>query len=200
MAYASRFVVGTGSALNVNLGFIPDYARVTNLTGGDVITEGALAQVLDFGGGGTDELKGGMILVQNDDQSIWALVREVLVQSGTWAAGDAAGFIVLEPGFGNGTFGNSKQLSVAPAQQNPIIAPRGASGDWGTTASAAYEPTIVATANSVTSATGNAAISAYSGAVAAGSTEGAPVGVTLGSTVSESNNLLHIQAWREDPR
>ena len=197
MNYAGRIVVGTGAALNVELGFIPDYARIVNLSDRDIIYEGPLSSVLAFTSGGTDELMAGMIIVQNDAQTTWALVKDVLVQSGTWAGGTAAGFIVLEPGVGSGTFAASKQISVAPARQNPVLAPTGAAGDWGTTGATAYVNTNVETAAAVAGSAANETIAAYGGTIPAGSTEGAGKGIALGSAISEDNKLLHIAAWRE---
>ena len=198
MDYASRFVVGTGSALNVELGFIPDYARVVNLSDRDLITEGPLASVLAFTSGGTDELEAGLIIVQNDAMGTWAVIKEVLVQSGTWAAGTAAGFIVLEPGVGNGTFAASKQISVAPARQNPLMPPGGAAGDWATTHATPYVNTDIAIAGAVAgAANANAGIAPYSGTIPNPPTLGLSRGVTLGSTVSEDNKLLHVAGWRE---
>ena len=198
MDYASRFVVGTGTALHVELGFIPDYVRVVNLSDRDIITEGSLDPVIHFNSGGDDELLAGMLIVQSDALGTWAQIKQVLVYSGTWAGGNAAGFLVLEPGVGNGTFGNSKILRVAPARQNPLSPPGGAAGNWATTTGTAYLPTSVGIAAAVAgTANANASLAPYSGTIPNAPDLGVSKGVTLGLTVSEDNKLLHVAGWRE---
>ena len=198
MDYASKFVVGTGAVLNVELGFIPDYVKVVNVSDRDAIYEGPLNPVLAFTSGGTEELKGGMIIVQSDAPGTYAVVKDVIVQSGTWAAGNAAGYIVLENDGAAGTFGNSKVLAVAPARQNPLMAPGGASGDFATTGTTAYVDTDVKIAAAVgPKANANEAISAYAGTIADAPDTGTAKGVTLGSAISENDKLLHVAGWRE---
>ena len=202
MDYASKFVVGTGAALNVVLGFIPDYVKIVNVSDRDAIFEGSLAQVLAFTSGGTEELKGGQIIVQSDALGTWAQVKEVLVHTGTWAAGNAAGYIVLEPGVGAGTFAASKTIAVAPARQNPLMPPGGATGNYATTGATPYVANAMAigavtSSKAVNAAAANQTIAAYRGTIANAPTLGIEKGVTLGAGISEDNKLLHVAGWRE---
>ena len=196
MDYAAKLIVGTGSAINVELGFIPDKVVVTNIEDRDEIFHAILAPVLNFTSGGNDELKKGMLIVQSDALGTWGQVKEVLVKSGTWAGGNATGFIVLEPGVGNGTFGNSKVLRVAPARQNPLFPPSGAAGDWATTGGTAYLNTDIKLATAVGSVSSSETLAAYDGTIPNPPTLGIGKGVRLGSGISENDKLLLVEGFR----
>lgn len=101
---AVGMVRGTGSAINVELGWIPDWVRIVNLTDGDDIWENWLGKVATFTSGGTNEIKAGDTLVGNTSGAS-GIVRQVIVDTGTWAAGDAAGWIIYQPASLSGTFG-----------------------------------------------------------------------------------------------
>ena len=128
---ATGFLRGTGAAINVELGWIPDWVRIINLTDGDDIWENFLAKVIAFTGGGTDEIKAGDKIHGNTSDAT-ATVMQVILDTGSWAGGDAAGWLILEPGTHEGTFqsetayregvdadGDDK-LSVAAADQDGV--------------------------------------------------------------------------------
>ncbi len=169
--------VGNGAAINVELGFIPDWVKVYNVTDGDLITEAFLGphQVVPFSSGGTSTIAAGNTITGNTSGAT-ARVVEVLQYSGTFAGGDAAGFLVVE--MLSGTFG-SETIKLS-----------GGTDDATVTANVTHS---VATAAAVAGATGNAAITRY-----VGSAGSAKQGFTIGSTVAEEAKLLRYVAVRGD--
>ena len=196
MDYAAKLIVGTGAAINVELGFIPDKVVVTNVEDRDEIFHGILTPILNFTSGGTDEIMGGMLIVQGDALGTWAKIKEVLLKSGTWAAGDAAGYLVLEPGVGNGAIAASKTLRVAPARQNPLFPPSGAAGNWATSGSTPYLTTDIKIAAAVAAGAATETIAAYIGTIPNAPTLGVGRGVTLGVAISESDKLFLVEGFR----
>ena len=197
MNFAKKYVVGTGAAVNVALGFIPDWVRIANITDDDIIHEGPLERVLAFDTGGASsggrELRGGQRIQGSTADKPTALIRDVAVHTGTWTAGTAAGFIILDLDEKPGTFTNNEDLKVATQVGNRLIGEHTFSEETYAIMSA-DGPSSVAFEIGGTTAKGAATdtIAAYYGT--AGS---ASKGITFGSTISEDNKLLVVQAWRE---
>lgn len=175
---------GTGAAINVDCGFVPDYVRIINSTDGDLITEWFHGIPLGFDSGSTAPSRGEY--VKGNTSGAMARVKQVVLDSGTFAGGDAAGVIVLDDETITGTFQNDEVLSI-PAENgyNSVTDAMTANGTVG--------PTNVATAAAAATATGNAAISAYGGV--AGATA---AGFTVGLTISEDGKVLKYLAMRSE--
>lgn len=187
MQFKSGYLVGNGAALNVPLGWIPDFVQVWNLTDADENHSAFLGggkQVIPFSGGGTTEIAVG--------DTIWgvtsnasARVQEVLLYSGTWAGGDAAGFMIVDKV--NGTFGSENVNNVSDSS----------SADYATVTVNVNH--TVSTIDSGSGATdlalqthgGNDAIGQY-----AGSSGSESEGFTIGSGIAEEAKLLGYVAWR----
>lgn len=186
--YAADFLVGTGAAQNVEIGFVPDWVRVINVTDGDALYEGCLAPVRKFTSGGTREVKRGDQLVQltNGRVSASGVVRKVLRTSGSWAGGDAAGYLIFETGSLVGTLGDAA-AAVAPQ--------KGARSSADHLTLAANDAEGIKVAAAVASAAANQNIVPYVGTSGAGSE-----GFTIESEISESGKLLHFQAWSSGSR
>jgi hypothetical protein len=172
-------LVGNGAAQNIELGWIPEYVMLFNCTDGDLITTAFLSWVVPFSGGGTTEITAGAT-IRGATSGATAVVKEVLLYSGTWAGGDAAGFLVLVEGTLSGTFGS----------ENVYITSDTTSGtdDATVTANVVHNVAIAAAA---AGATGTSAISRYEGV--AGS---ASKGFTIGSVIAEEAKLLRYIAFR----
>lgn len=172
------YSLGTGAAINVELGWIPDYVRIINLTDGDKITEGFLARkLIPFSSGGTNEVVAGDTIV-GATSGATAVVAQVFLASGTWAGGDAAGFFLTYEDAIVGTFGS----------ENVYVSGDGGTNDATVTVQAEYN---VDSDTEVASATGNAAVSGYVGVAGTNAK-----GFTIGSTVSEDNDILGWVAIR----
>jgi len=175
-------VLGTAGAINIELGWVPTYVVVTQ-SDGLLRTEAFLAWYVPFTSGGTAQVVGGST-IRGATSRATANVREVLLASGTWAAGTAAGWFVLEEGSLVGTFGSEN-----------IVITNLASGTVGTDdATVTVNVTqSLAIAAASAPATGNAAISRYEGTAAQYSK-----GFTIGSTLSATGQLIRFAAFREN--
>ena len=171
--------VGNGAALNIELGFVPEMVQLYNATDGDIITTAFLNWVVPFSGGGTTTIAAGS-KIKGATSGATAVVRQVLLYSGTWAGGDAAGFFELVEGSLTGTFGS----------ENVYISSDTTSGidDATVTVNVVHN---VAVAAAAAGATGNSAISRYEGSAGSNAK-----GFTIGSTIAEEAKLLRYIAWR----
>jgi hypothetical protein len=177
--FISGETVGNGAAINVELGWIPDRVEVVNVTDGDKITIGFPNRMaIPFSGGGTNTLAVGT-QITGVTSGATATIKTVLLYSGTWAGGDAAGFFIIERDSLTGTFGSENVIGQAT----------GATDDATVTANVTHSVDID---TEVASATGNAAISGYVGVSASNAK-----GFTIGSTVAEEAKLLRWCAWRD---
>ncbi|WP_395451190.1 hypothetical protein ACHMW7_16190 [Aminobacter sp. UC22_36] len=173
--------VGNGAALNISLGFVPNMVQLYNCTDGDLITTAFLDWIVPFTSGGTTTIAAGDT-IKGATTSATARVKEVLLYSGSFAGGDAAGFFVIQEGTLRGTFG-SENVYVSSDTTAGI-------DDATVTVNVVHN---VAVAAAAASATGTSAISRYEGA--AGS---AAKGFTIGSVIAEEAKLLRYVAWRGD--
>lgn len=175
-AIKTGITVGNGAAINIELGFIPDMALVYNATDGDLITGGFLNDmVIPFSGGGTTEVAVGDTIT-GATSGATAVVSQVLLYSGTWSGGDAAGFFVAKRQDITGTFG-SENVYTSGTDEATV------------TVQVAHS---FASAAAVAAATGNDALSAYTG-----SSGSASEGFTIGSSVAEEAKLLRWIAFRD---
>jgi hypothetical protein len=171
-------ILGNGSAQNIELGFIPDYVKVINVSDGDKITEWFRGKVIPFSSGGANQVVAGDTIV-GATSGARAFVRDVLLASGTWAGGDAAGFFLMNEDDITGTFGS----------ENVYVEGDGGSDDATVTVQVEHSVDID---TEVAAATGNAAIISYVG------DRDHAKGFTIGSTISEDNKLLRYIALRSD--
>lgn len=180
---ATGFLRGTGAALNVELGWIPDFVLTINLTDGNKIFANALRKVVAFTSGGTDEIKAGDKLHGNTGDAT-AIIQQVIVDSGTWAGGDAAGWFVLEAASLSGNF------EAETAYREDVDS----DGDDKVTLSAAEDQDGVDIDTEVTATTTAATnITEY-----VGSSGSNAKGFTLGATVSTNAKLIYFVALRGD--
>jgi hypothetical protein len=182
------YTVGNGAAINVELGFIPDLVQVWNLTDADEVHTAFLGgdrYVVPFSSGGTTEVAAGAT-IKGATSNATATVVQVLLYSGTWAGGDAAGFFVVRDVVG--TFGS----------ENVYVSSDTTSGtnDATVTANVNHTVAIIDSGSGTTVlslTTGNDALSKYVGSVGS-----AAKGFTIGSGIAEEAKLLGYAAWRSD--
>lgn len=178
MSFATGNVVGTGAALNVSVGFVPRRVEVYNATDGDIITVGFLDYRMPFTSGGTYTVVANDVLI-GATSGAKVRVAEVVLISGTWAGGDAAGVFIIraEDGLISGTMGS----------ENVYVAASGTTNDATVTVQVNRGYKIdTATAAVVTTS----AISPYLGSATAA------LGFTIGSVASESAKELIWSAFR----
>ncbi len=96
MAKQTGQLYGTGAAVYLNLGGVPDVITVYNATDGDEFDKAfPRKRFIPFTSGGVQEPKPGDELTGDTTKSR-VVILEVLKVSGTWAGGDAAGFFVVD--------------------------------------------------------------------------------------------------------
>jgi len=185
------FVLGTGTAINVELGWVPDYVQLTNVTDGDKIHVWHRQRMMAFTSGGTTEVVPGDVLQGATNTNVRAEVEQVFVTSGTWAGGDAAGFFLFREEQENGTFG---------AENVDLLDRSGASVKLGAGVEVANVATVTAQSElanfdidtevaSVTPANG---IQPYVGAEASNAK-----GFTITASASENTKLFAYVAVRQ---
>ena len=180
-SFKSGYVVGNAAAINVELGWIPDRVEVYNHTDGSKITVAFLGTwVIPFSGGGTNELKAGDKITGVTNTGVSAIIAEVLLYSGSWAGGDAAGFFIVHRDNQIGDFGS----------ENVIGSAAGATDDATVTVNVIQ---CYSSDTDVGAETGNTALAAYVGVEATNAK-----GFIIGSTVAVEAKLLVWSAWRND--
>lgn len=182
MQVKSDYLVGNGAALNVELGWIPDFVTVYNLTDADEWHSAFLGggnKIIPFSGGGTTEIVIGD-KITGATSGATARVVKVLEYSGTWAGGDAAGFFVVRDV--TGTF-SSENVKVGSGTDDATV-----------TAAVNHTLSVIDSgsgATDIAATTGNDALSQYTGAEGSAS-----LGFTIGSGIAEEAKLLYYVAGR----
>ncbi len=179
---ATGFLRGTGAAINVELGWIPDFVKIVNLTDGDKIHMNALKKVIAFTSGGTDEIKAGDKLHGNTSDAT-AIIDQVILDSGSWAGGDAAGWLILRPATVSGTF------EAETAYREDVDS----DGDDKITVAAADQDGVDIDTEVAATTTAATNVSEYVGARGSNAK-----GFTVGQTISEDAKLLYYVALRGD--
>lgn len=180
--FADGFFMGTGAAVNIELGWIPSTLELYNLTDGDRIDFAPIGTVMPFTSGGVTEITEGSY-VQGATSGAKARVNQVILLSGTWAGGDAAGWFILNAGSISGTFASENVFIY-----DGVNAVAGATNDATVTAAVTYElSTVLAVA-----AVASNKIVRYAGVNGSNA-----VGVTVGSDASEANKLFYFRAFGE---
>lgn len=175
-------VIGTGAAINVELGWVPNSVALYNVTDNDIITETFFDWILPFSSGGTVEILAGAD-IKGATSNATARVKQVVASATTWSAGTAAGVLVLDPEYLVGTF-QSENIYVTSDQ---------VSGIDDATVTANVNHTMASGASTLAAAVTTSAMSRYEGAVASNAK-----GFTIGSVISESGKVLRYRALRDD--
>lgn len=175
--FASGVTVGNGADINIELGWIPDRVEVYNATDGTPLNVGYPSRyVIPFSGGGTNEIEAGETIT-GVTSGATAIVAEVLLYSGSWAGGDAAGFFVVNYDDLTGTF----------QSENVVGETAGATDDATVTAN------VVHGFDSDTEvAADNTGIVPYGGVAASNSR-----GFTIDSALATEAKCLRWTAWRD---
>jgi hypothetical protein len=179
------FLMGTGAAINVELGWIPDLVLLSNLTDGDIIHVWHRARVAAFTSGGTATPQAGDVL-QGDTSGVRVRIKAVFLKSGTFAGGDAAGDFVFYEEDETGTLG-SENVSLLPREDGS-----GVSQSNVATVTAQAEKGNLGITSEVASVTPANGVQPYVGSSAA-----AARGFTVTATASEAAKLFAYTAFRD---
>jgi hypothetical protein len=148
------FFYGTGAAINIELGWVPDTVIIENQTDGDVLIVAHPAiKTMAFTSGGTNEIKAGHTIV-GATSGATARVRQVLADTGTWAGGDAAGTLILDADTVSGTFTSESIYYQGSSSTNDATGAAVANIGTKTTTAAAANTNVSAYVGSTTAAKG----------------------------------------------
>lgn len=177
---------GTGAEINVEIGFVPQYVRISDWTNGNIITEGYMKRVVVFTSLSNAIKTGDWI--KGITSGAKARINKVIIDSGTVAAGDAAGWLICDAEDINGTL-ETENAQVYTSEPGTTAA---ATNHLGIVVDTELGVNIAAAV--VTATTDAATVRAYIGTEAT-----LRKGFTLGSTVSQDGVLLHYFAAADDP-
>lgn len=185
-------VIGTGGAINIELGWVPTFVQVFQ-SDGLLTTSAFLTWYVPFTSGGTVQILAGHSIRGVTSRAV-ANVREVFITAaGNWAAGTAAGWLSLEEGSLVGNFSASEDLVVTNLASGSITTAAGGDATAGATTPANLVHNVAFAAAAAPVLAGNAAISRYEGTAAQYSK-----GFTIGSTLSVTGQLIRFAAFREN--
>jgi len=95
---------GTAADISISLGFIPDRVEIHNQTDGTSYYVGFPSRrVIAFTSGGTNEIKVGHKIIGATSGATGRVIA-IHADTGTWAAGTAAGNLILDADTETGTF------------------------------------------------------------------------------------------------
>ena len=191
MRYNDGVFTGTGAAQNIELGFIPSWVRILNGTDKDALYEGPVMQAVAFDSGSIEIKAGDSIDARTSSSNAgkaWdGVVKQVVVTGGTWAGGDAAGFLILEPE-GNRTIADNNEIRIRP--QDGVDG----SANAADVSAAGYARFGMTLATTVAAEVAGTQIVPYVGA------EGSKaMGFSIGTTIGSTGEVLIYQAWSPDP-
>lgn len=182
---AAGFLRGTGAAVNIELGWIPQFVMTFNLSNGTPIHANFLKKVIAFTSGGTNQIKAGDKLHGNTSDAT-AIIDQVILDSGSWASGDAAGWFILREATHSGTFQNETAYREdVDADGADVVTLTAAADQDGVDIDTEVAATTTAATN----------ISEYVGASGSNAK-----GFTVGSTISADGTLIGYLALRGDPQ
>ena len=181
------FIHGTGAVISVEIGFVPDYVKLWNATDGENLFEGWLAKVIVFTSLSNEINPGDWI--KGITSGAKARIRDIILDSGTVAGGDAAGWLICDAEDITGTL-QTENADVYTSEPGSAAA---AANHLGIVVDVTFGQETITSAGPVSaSATGD--IVAYVG------TDGTlRKGFTIGTKISEDGDLLGYLAIGNDP-
>ena len=181
------FIHGTSAKLNVEIGFVPDYVKIWNATDGENIFEGWLPKVVVFTSLSATVKPG--YWIKGITSGAKARIRDIIIDSGTVAGGDAAGWFICDAEDITGTIA-SENAQVYASEPGTAVA---ATNHCGVVVDVTFGQETITSAGPVSaSATGD--IVAYTGTEAT-----LRKGFTIGTKISEDGDLLGYIAIGNDP-
>lgn len=183
MAFKTDMLYGNGAVQYINCGYVPDRVEVYNATDGDSVDVWFKPRFMPFTSGGVSRVFPGDKLT-GDTSHATAIVEKVLLASGTWLGGDAAGFFTVKDVVG--TFASENVTLVNPHYVNGNAAQ----------ANVATVTAIVEKAYNIAAAV--VAVTANGINSWRGDDTNNFLGFKIGTTTGETGDLLIWSAWKDD--
>ncbi len=194
MLMRTGMIHGTGADINVEIGFVPEYVRILNLTDGTELTEAFLDQAIPFTSASATTLRAGVWLKMLSTSTTIATIRvkKVILEAGTLAGADATGWIIVTPGDISGTITAGETAQVY--ESNPFDAAAGTNDITLTTAQVTLGHHTITSAGPIQQVIATTGISAYVG----DATNGYRKGFTVGNELAHNAVLLGYLALSND--
>jgi hypothetical protein len=179
------YLVGTGAAINVPLGFNPDWARLVNLTDGTILNEYFRGRIMPFTTGVVGLAPN--ISIKGATSGARGRILDVLITTGTLAAGNAAGWFIID---------DADAAGIPYADKVGTFSTENVTLPNSTTALAAI--TVDVTMPQIKIDTAVAPIAAVSGISYYAGDKNNAKGVTLASGIMTAGKLFCLQAFMFD--
>lgn len=176
------YLLGTGAAVNISCGFIPKRVDVFDITDGTIMTIGFPQKIIAFTSGGTAVPVANVTKITGITSGAIAKIKDILLISGTYAAGTAAGWFICDPEDITGTFQSENATMSGSAALNDDVT---------VVAQVDHALSQTTTAGLVLATTATTGIATFNGDASNSK------GFTIGSTVSVSGKLLRWTAFRD---
>ncbi len=195
MLMRTGMIHGAAADLNVEIGFVPEYVRILNLTDGEELTEAFLDQVIPFTSGSATTLRaGGWLKMLSTSTTIATIrVKKVIITTGSLAGADAAGWLIVTPGDIVGTITAGETAQVYESEPSADTA-AGTDHITLTTAQVTLGQHTITSAGPIQQVIATTGISAYVGDAANGFRKG----FTIGDALAENDVLLGYVALSND--
>lgn len=190
--------VSTGAADNVEVGFIPDVVKLYKMNAGavPVINIWVRMKFCAFTSGGTYEVKAGDTIQGATSKGVRAEVQKVVLTSGTWAAGTAAGFFLWQDWQQNGTF-TAENVDVLYSGGTVTGGGGVGTANVATVAAQSELGNFVLAGNATPASTSYLNVTPASGIQPySGTAAGTSEGFTITDTLSTANDIWYWEATR----
>lgn len=177
------YFYGAGAALNVAVGFIPSHVEIYNATDGTDYAVGFPGKLLPFSTGSVQPAPGAKVTGLTSKAK--GQVKDVIIASGSFAAGNAAGWIVMDADTISGTFQNAENLTFSTDTSGGV--------DAVTTGTVTEDSLFQTGAAGLVAGAGATGVTSYVGAAGPG---GTPKGFTVGATVAKAGKRYRWIAYR----
>lgn len=175
------YLLGAGAIVNVSCGFVPKRVDVVNVTDGTVAVIGYGDVLIAFTSGGVAVPVAGMKITGITSGAV-AKIKDIILISGTYAAGSAAGWFICDAEDVTGTF----------QSENVTLTGSAAANDDGTVVvqinHSVYQSAALGFVAGAAATTG---IASYLGDATHAK------GFSIGATVAVSGKMLRWTAYRE---
>lgn len=192
MLMRTGMIHGAAAAINVEIGFVPEYVKILNLTDGEEVVETFLDLVIPFTSASNTNMRAGGWLKMLSTGTTFATIRikKVIITTGSLSGTDAAGWIIVTPGEVDGTITSGETAQFYKSE--PGDGDAGTNDITLTTAEVTLGQATVTTAGPVQQ--GSNGVTAYIG----DADNGYRKGFTVSSAIAENDVLLGYVALSND--
>lgn len=176
------YFYGAGAAVNVAVGYIPSHVEIYNVTDGTDYAVGFPGKLLPFSAGTLQPAPGAKVIGLTSGAK--GQVKDVIISSGSFAGGNAAGWIVMDADTIVGTFA-AENLNFSTDTSGAV--------DAATTGTVVEDSLYQTAALGLVTGAGATAVTSYIGAPGPA---GTPKGFSVGATIAKAGKRYRWVAYR----